>query len=92
MKVSAVYEVPIFESVKIARASDSCVKDDVLKRLYGLEDYVSNGNFGEERIFKVQTIKNILDDPEDDTNETTKCRLEDLYRHVKGAQYLFITT
>lgn len=88
-------EKPSITIEKIAKVGNSEVYDDVLERLYGLEDYhdeiygISDKIYG-NTIYLVETIKSILDDAEDDTNETTKCRLEAFYETVKGAEYVMV--
>lgn len=84
----ALYGDPVFETRKIAKLRQSEVKGDVLDRLDGLEDYVDyeTGN----KIYYPKTIKRIFDDLEDDTNEITKCRLEDLYEQVKDSDMIII--
>lgn len=90
MSVRALYSKPRFENIVIAKVKQAEVYDDVLERLDGLEDYFSASELENNTIFRIETIKSIIDDPDDDTNETTKCRLESLYEEIKDAQMLMI--
>lgn len=57
---------------------------DVIDRMDGLDAWQDED---ELYVYKTEDLKRILDNPEDDTNETTKCRLEDLYEKVKDYKY-----
>ncbi len=88
MSIRALYSKPKFENIRIAKINRSEVYDDVLERIHGYEDF-SDDEYG-NGIYRIKTIKDILDDPEDDTNETTRCRLEFLYEEIKDAQMLML--
>lgn len=78
----------------IAQINQSEIPDDVLRHLLGSEIFTDTGNGDyydtEEKIFSVGKIGNRLTDPEDDTNETTKLRLENLYIQIRDCVYLRI--
>lgn len=61
------------------------LQSDVLDRLDGLEDLNNNSDMVSHRttLFSVETINRILEDEEDDTNETTKNRIKDLVDKLK---------
>ena len=57
------------------------IHDDVIERLDGLQSFVSTGdNF--ELIYHTQILKRLLEDEEDDTSETTRYRIEKLYKEA----------
>lgn len=62
---------------------DSEIPSDVLERLDGLESYIDD-EYG-NKIYNIEVIKDsILDNPDDDTNQTTKTRLKKLYNDAKA--------
>jgi len=76
------------------------VPDDVLERLEDKEDFADNqneegtNNFLRPKntiIFAVSTLFNLLNDEEDDTNDSTRNRIDILYNKVKEYDYLMIT-
>lgn len=86
-------EPPIkYETGKFVKVCRSGMHEDVFDRLDtdGCEDYFDY-DYG-NRIYLVKTIKEILEDPEDDTNETTRFRLHELYQLLakEKARYLII--
>jgi hypothetical protein len=90
MNIRALHSELKFENIAIAKIHNSAVYDDVLERLHGLEYYSTVSELENSKVYRIGTIKNIIDDPEDDTNETTKCRLESLYIAIKDAEMLEI--
>ena len=75
----------------IAQIHCNEIPDDVLTHLLGSEIFIDTGNndiYTEEKIYSVSKIRGWLVDPEDDTNETTKLRLKNLYNQIKDCVYL----
>ena len=72
--------------VDVINACD--IYDDVLERIDGYESYVGFEN--NSKIYSVGVLENILFDGEDDTNETTKHRINELFNLMDGAHILFI--
>lgn len=67
---------------KYIKAYKDDINDDVLDRLDGSEVYKDEwGNV----MIKIKDVKRILEDPEDDTNETARCHLKELYDQMAGA-------
>lgn len=61
--------------------SSNEVKSDVMDRLSGYHESINIQN--NRMTFSVEKLKRILDDPHDDTNETTYIRMVELYEKVK---------
>jgi hypothetical protein len=71
------------------------VPDDVLERIDGYElTDTKQFKLGMRKLFSTvfttTTLKKILTNREDDTNETTKGRIELLYNKIKGFKYFII--
>lgn len=83
----------IYETNKvlIAQIPNRDIPDDVLERISGYESFDDAEESG-EKIYYVTRIQQILDNPEDDTNETTKGRIEDLYEQIKDCVYFKVAT
>ena len=86
-------KIPIeYETGKFVKLYRYRMPEDVFERLDSdrCEKYFDY-DYG-NRIYLVKTIKEILEDPEDDTNETTRFRLEELYQILlkEKARYLII--
>jgi len=73
----------------IARIGHDEIPDDVLDRIQGYQSFDDADGTSDE-IYYVERINQILQNPEDDTNETTKGRLEDLYEQIKDCAFLWI--
>lgn len=82
------YRPPQIEIRTVAKFFKSDIKPDVLERLDGCEDFIDN--YHSNIIFYPTTIKKILNTSEDDTNETTKVRLEEFYGLIKDADMVLI--
>jgi len=67
---------------------------DVLERLDGMEcmsnNVINNTNDHDIKSFVIYRIKRMLNDKEDDTNETTKNRIAELYEAIKDCEILTI--
>lgn len=84
-------ELSTFNMVQICSQN---IPDDVFNRIDGLEDFdddTINGSRSEIKIFRPDSLKEIINDEHDDTNETTKYRIELLYNKVKKFDYFMIT-
>ena len=78
--------------IKVVQFHKDLIPDDVLERLSGKEEFIDTDETLNEKIYSISNIKEtILDDVEDDTNETTKCRIEGLYKLIEEYEYLMIT-
>lgn len=70
------------------------IPSDVLERIADYEEFSDNtpngANVG-EKIYAVDKLHQILTDKEDDTNATTKHRIEKLYKKVKAFDYFMVT-
>lgn len=73
----------------IARIGSDEIPDDVLERIDGYEGF-HDTDYSGNKVYYVERINQILKNPEDDTNETTKGRLEDLYEQIKDCAFLWI--
>ena len=74
----------------IARIGHDEIPDDVIDRIQGYQSFDDTDNARGDEIYCVERINQILQNPEDDTNETTKGRLEDLYEQIKDCNFLWI--
>lgn len=72
------FELVTKGKVKIALINEKHVPSDIVDRLSGNEEYS-----GEQEIYDLSTIKRILTDPEDDTNESCKFLLENFYKRLQ---------
>jgi len=73
----------IIKEYKIAYLDASTIPDDVIERLDQLHFYEAI-DYDFPVIYSVSDIKSrILEDEEDDTNETTKTRIEKLINKLK---------
>ena len=76
--------------IRIARVAIVSIDDlysDVWDRLQGMEDDEEM-----ERWFSVDNLKETMNDPDDDTNETTKLRILEMVKDLEldGVGWLFI--
>ncbi len=78
------------EKLSIAKVEEKTLPDDIVERLSGKEKFVDNNTLISGGIYLVKDIKDMLEDEEDDTNETTKLRIEELYKKIKNFDYLLI--
>ena len=78
------------EKLNIAKVGEKTLPDDIVERLSGKEKFVDNDTLISSGIYLVKDIKDMLEDEEDDTNETTKLRIEELYKKIKNFDYLLI--
>ena len=79
------------KNVKIATARKGHdISDDVIDRLAGLQDFTPEEFLSGTVIFYPETIRQIMDDEDDNTNETTKLKIQNLYEKIKDCQYLII--
>jgi len=79
------------EFIKVAQISGGQVYSDVLERIAGYEEFVDANEAIGDKVFSVDKLNQILTDEEDDTNETTKLRIEELYEQIKDFDYFMIT-
>lgn len=72
-----------------ARLNSYHLHSEIIDRLDGSEDY--RDEFG-NKIYSLKTIERIVNDPEDDTNESTKNRLVNFYNALRktGADRVLI--
>ena len=83
-----------YEMLTVIQINESQIKDDVLERISGKEEFTDitpNGENIGERMYLTSTFGDILEDEEDDTNDTTKFRIKELYEKIKHHDYLMIT-
>ena len=83
------------EKLTVAKVKRSQVPGDVLERIDGYEVMDGdNATYSRSQpamtMYDVKSLKKILTDKEDDTNATTKYRIELLYNQVKSYDYLLI--
>jgi len=83
-------DIEDFEQLKTIQIPRIYLPGDVLERLKGRETFVDTEEIGDE-IIPIDSINDIITDSEDDTNETTKIRLEELYKQIKDFDYLMLT-
>ena len=76
------------EKIKMAQINEDQIPDDVLERIDGYEEFVDKDIDLSDKIYSVSKLNDILTDEDDDTNETTKCRIEELYEQIKNFNYL----
>lgn len=60
------------------------VASDVIDRMDGREKWQDEDGL---YVYETKNLKQLLDDPEDDTNESTRVLLEELYEKVKDYTY-----
>jgi hypothetical protein len=65
---------------KLVVVRDSYINSQIIERLDGSEDYWDGCS---NKIYNIDTIRGILADPEDDTNEHVRILLEDFYNGLK---------
>lgn len=82
------------EALKAVVIQEAQVPSDVLERIADYESFstvgISDAPQVTDLIYGVNTLKRILQDKNDDTNETTKLRVEELYSQVKKFDLLII--
>ena len=64
------------------------IYSDVLERIDGYESHVGLEN--NDKVYSVGVLEDILFSEDDDTNETTKHRISELFSLMDGAYMLFI--
>jgi len=74
----------------IARIGHDEIPDDVLDRIQGYQSFNDTDGARGDEIYYVERINQILQNPEDDTNDTTKGRIGELYEQIKDCSYLRI--
>lgn len=87
-----------FNIVNLSMVSilQSDIHSDILERIADHELYSSDGVLNESednkgKIYSIDLLKRLSEDNEDnDTNEDTRIRIEELYKAVKGKGYLLI--
>ena len=84
---------PKIEIRRVAVVLKAEVYSDVLERIDGYEDYAAADTEYANVIYRMGTLTKILTDPEDDTNETTKYRIENLVKKIgKNVDYVMIVS
>ena len=78
--------------IKAVKIDGKQVPDDVLERISGYEILTNEGidNDMPILVYEVSRLKRILTNKKDDTNETTKIRIEKLYEQIIGNDLLII--
>ncbi|MFA5790656.1 MAG: hypothetical protein WC976_06320 [Caldisericia bacterium] len=85
----AVPENPKIEIRHIAVINQAEIYSDVLERIGGYEAFEDTEY--DNAIYRMEALKNILTNPDDDTNETTKIRIENLVKKIgKNVDYVMI--
>jgi hypothetical protein len=85
------YEYRTFNVLKVVQISSDHIDDDVLERLSGNESFIDNDEQLDEKIYPVRLLYEIIIDLEDDTNESTKNKIVDMYEGIKEYNYFMVT-
>ena len=80
-----------YNVLTVIQIPHSQIKDDVLERMQGKESFTDTDTELGEVLICTDAFNQLLEDKEDDTNETTKGRIADLYEKIKAHDYLMIT-
>jgi len=79
------------EKLEIAQISEGQMFNDVLEIIDELEEFVDTNETLNERIFRVEMLNEILLNEENDIEEITKLRIEELFEQVKDFAYFMLT-
>lgn len=87
----SLHNKPEIKDVKIAIIDRYNLTEDVIERLDGNEAFIDYewGN----KIYRMSTIRKISENAssfDDDTNETTLVRIQDLAEHLQNVDFLFV--
>jgi hypothetical protein len=74
------------KALSIARLDEKEIPSDVMERIHGYEEFENDEN----EIYPILVFKKIVKDKQDDTNETTKLRIKEIYKQVKDFDYVMI--
>lgn len=70
------------------------IPGDVLERIAGYETFIDVDEYSDYpeqmKIYNTKRLKNILTNPNDDTNDNTKYRIEKIYEQIKDYEYFII--
>ena len=66
------------------------ITGDVLERISGYESFIGTEKEEGARIFSIEVLTTILFSEEDDTNETTKHRIRQLYDYIPRTAGFFM--
>jgi len=83
------------ESVGIIQISEAELHEDLLDRIRDMEEFTDEvvnvkRPIG-EKIYRCDILKDILNNPEDDTNDNAKYHIEKLYERVGDFSYFMVT-
>ena len=79
------------ETLKVVRIKDTEIDSDILERIDGYGDLWDEENSTTNFYSVVRVFEKILTDKKDDTNESTKLKIENLYNQIKDFDYLKIS-
>ena len=86
----------VSSKIKIAEIFVDEVYSDVLERIEGYDCLTNDGIMEldgcpcEIHVYLTSVLKNIITNEDDDTNETTKERIIDLYKEISDCAYFMI--
>jgi len=92
MKNNSAFQLFIIKKVALVKESD--IPSDVLERIDGYEilndsNLTSNDQVGRQ-IYEISCLKRCARKSNNDTNESTRIKIKELYNQVKDCTYLMI--
>jgi len=84
-----------FAMLSIVQLDERKLSSDVLDRILDTEiftDETVNGQHLNRKIYSVEWLKNLLENPEDDTNDSVKDELIEIYSRIKDANFFLVTS
>ena len=77
-------------TAKVVIISENSIPDDVMERIFGYEVVDQANESSKTKVYGIGVLGGILANKEDDTNETTKIRIEFLYKKIKKFDFFVI--
>jgi len=74
--------------ILIAQLDVDEIPDDILERISGYQLFDGEHSI----IYSTKVLHKIINDKEDDTNDTTKSRIKNLYAQIKNCAYFQLAT
>ena len=79
-----------FDILRVIQIPENLIPSDVLERIAGYEVFTDVDHEIDDKIYSTVCLHDIMTNKDDDTNETTKGRIEELYKKIANFPYFMV--